>query len=445
MQLAKAAGGRGHESTDKRSRSVRYTDIWWELMQMQMNTSDLESPNETIYSRQAIFGAPAGVRPGLALALSGGGFRASLFHLGALRCLNEHGILSRISTISSVSGGSILAAHIAEKVDPWPEPGNAYPRWEESVSRPFREFTGRNIRTWPILRRYLPPWNVFRSNIQASALAAHYAKLNPKNVSQLPAAPRFIFCATDMIFGVNWVFERERVGDYEAGYGDPGVITIAEAVTASSSFPPVFPPVRIGTRVRLTKTGRLPRGRQRDHYLKHLSLTDGGVYDNMGLEPVWRNHGVVLVSDGGAIFRFQLDKSPLRRLVRYSSILGDQAGRLRRRWLISKFNDGSLHGTFWSISSLVSNYDAGAEGYGTEVTKEFIARIRTDLDAFSELEAKILENHGFFLADVAIRTHVPWLATVTRPLAPPHPELMSDNRAKSALGRSSIRRWIGRF
>ena len=47
----------------------------------------------------APLGAPTEIRPGLALALSGGGFRAALFHLGALRCLNEHGILSRVSTI----------------------------------------------------------------------------------------------------------------------------------------------------------------------------------------------------------------------------------------------------------------------------------------------------------------------------------------------------------
>src|SRR5213593_1149029 len=49
----------------------------------------------------------------IALCLSGGGYRASLFHLGALRRLNELGVLSRVDTIASVSGGSILAAQIA--------------------------------------------------------------------------------------------------------------------------------------------------------------------------------------------------------------------------------------------------------------------------------------------------------------------------------------------
>src|SRR5262249_4821097 len=48
----------------------------------------------------------------IGLALSGGGFRASLYHLGVVRFLRDAGILSRVSHITSVSGGSILAAHL---------------------------------------------------------------------------------------------------------------------------------------------------------------------------------------------------------------------------------------------------------------------------------------------------------------------------------------------
>jgi predicted acylesterase/phospholipase RssA len=46
------------------------------------------------------------------LALSGGGFRASLYHLGVIRFLRDAHILPSISTITSVSGGSIIAAHL---------------------------------------------------------------------------------------------------------------------------------------------------------------------------------------------------------------------------------------------------------------------------------------------------------------------------------------------
>ena len=49
------------------------------------------------------------LEPGIALCLSGGGYRAMLFHLGALWRLNHLGFLPRIARISSVSGGSITA------------------------------------------------------------------------------------------------------------------------------------------------------------------------------------------------------------------------------------------------------------------------------------------------------------------------------------------------
>jgi NTE family protein len=314
-----------------------------------------------------------------------------------------------------------------------------------SVGRPFRRFTRRNLRTWPVLSRYLPPWNLFRSDVQARALVSRYCIINPNKLSELPIYPRFVFCATDMVFGVNWVFERERVGDYEAGYSEPGDLTVADAIAASSSFPPIFQPVPIGGRVQLTKVGAFPRGTQRDRYLKRLSLTDGGVYDNMGLEPVWHSHGVVLVSDGGAVFPFQSNRTPLRRLLRYSGILGNQAGRLRRRWLISRFNEHALYGAYWSISSLVDNYDAGAEGYTRGLVRDVICKIRTDMDAFSSAEAKILENHGFLLADIATRTHLRWLARGEYPSPPPHRTWLSEPRARTALARSSHRKWLGRF
>ncbi|TIV90811.1 MAG: patatin-like phospholipase family protein, partial [Mesorhizobium sp.] len=52
-------------------------------------------------------------RQGLGLCLSGGGYRAMLFHAGALCRLNEAGLLQEIDMVSSVSGGSIAAGLLA--------------------------------------------------------------------------------------------------------------------------------------------------------------------------------------------------------------------------------------------------------------------------------------------------------------------------------------------
>src|SRR5262245_889540 len=54
-------------------------------------------------------------RDGIALALSGGGYRAMLFHVGAIRRLNEARLLPQLKRVSSVSGGSITAGLLGLK------------------------------------------------------------------------------------------------------------------------------------------------------------------------------------------------------------------------------------------------------------------------------------------------------------------------------------------
>src|ERR1700719_2108305 len=60
----------------------------------------------------------------IGLALSGGGFRASLYHLGLVRFLRDAGILPQVTHITSVSGGSIMAAHLVLNWDRYNGSGN---------------------------------------------------------------------------------------------------------------------------------------------------------------------------------------------------------------------------------------------------------------------------------------------------------------------------------
>src|SRR5271165_959354 len=64
-----------------------------------------------------IASSPIGMKMGL--ALSGGGFRASLFHLGVIRRLAAEGRRAELvqGLIASVSGGSITAAHLLKNWD----------------------------------------------------------------------------------------------------------------------------------------------------------------------------------------------------------------------------------------------------------------------------------------------------------------------------------------
>jgi NTE family protein len=362
-----------------------------------------------------------------------------------LRRLNELGVLSRVDTISAVSGGSIIAAHLAQRVKVWPEAGAIIPAWDEVVAAPFRAFARCNLRTPALLRRALPA-NWLRSGTAVDALASHLERsLSGLALLELPARPRYVVSATDMTFGINWVFERTRMGDFQAGYGAPGAAwTLVRAVAASSCFPPVFGPMRLRLAPGDLRGGGYRRP-DRDDLVAGLQLTDGGVYDNMALEPVWKRHRTLLVSDGGALFDYASSSGGARRLLRYSAIVGKQASALRRRWLMAGLSAGPLDGAYWGIST-THQVDAALPTYSNPLIDDVISAIRTDLDAFSDAEIAVLENHGYLAVERAIRRRAAHLIARDTPLAVPWPGWLDDEaRIRDALRGSERRTLLGRW
>ena len=169
--------------------------------------------------------AHAGGRRGIGLCLSGGGFRATLFHQGALRRLNEVGLLARpdFRTVAAVSGGSIAAAALASAYARVGGAGRPLSRevWDREVGEPLRRLTRTDVRTVPFLKRLLP-WNIWKSETTVEALAERYRKaLTDLRLVALPEQPEFLFLATDLAWGVSWLFSRGQMGDYQAGYMPP--------------------------------------------------------------------------------------------------------------------------------------------------------------------------------------------------------------------------------
>ena len=388
-------------------------------------------------------------RRGIGICLSGGGYRAALFHAGALRRLAELGVLSnpKLRTISSVSGGSIAAAFLASAFS-WPlrgEPSKA--EWNCRFARPLHALTRQNIRTGAFVRGLFPRVSSVRE------LAKRYEQAMDVS-SPLSGLPNlFVICATDLAFGVNWEFRANEMGDYQVGYiRPPDNWSIGLSVASSSCFPPVFQPLEVPFNLGEWQNGKAQK-ESRNKWLaamKDLRLTDGGVYDNMGLEPVWKDHASVLVSDAGGIFDFQADKNFIWRVKRYQSIQEQQTRALRKRWLIARFKQGLMDGAYWSTSSARSRYDdSDSFGYAKTLAREVISEIRTDLDKFSEAEAAILENHGYLLADIAVLTHCSSVATAANAsLDPPHPEWMPErlcqDQIEAALRDSHKRKVWGR-
>ncbi len=224
----------------------------------------------------------------IGLALSGGGFRASLYHLGLVRFLRDAGILSQVTHITSVSGGSIFAAHLVMNWERYNGTDDEF----EVVAADFLAFVRMNVRsrivrrfplTMPVrwLRRFLGKSN--RWFTRTGLLEYHYEKYLYGDVSlfELPKTPQLHLLTTNLSEGCLCSFNREGLMTVRRLTGQTfridrvraGLVTVPMAVTASSAFPGFFPPLELtGDEIGV---GSGEFGKQ--------AYTDGGVYDNLGV------------------------------------------------------------------------------------------------------------------------------------------------------------------
>jgi NTE family protein len=407
---------------------------------------------------------------GWCLCLSGGGFRATLFHLGVIQRLNELGILARLSTVTSVSGGSILNGVLATR---WARlklgPDGTFTNLKEEVARPVREFCAKDLRTSLLLGTRLNPlnWRVLIRDwfsVSANFLADSYEPLYRCLLSDLPLpgphVPRFVLCATNTRTGACWHFHggpQARMGDFYAGYCDAGHVKVSEAVAASSAFTPGFSALRLRLPEGFAFSRCDPWGEERIIAAKRAEqqhgpsnepvlLTDGGVYDNLAIEPVWKMYKTLLVSDAGRPFESVsgIDQGLIARLKRAIDISMEQVGAVRKRWLIDDFLGRRRTGAIWTLHTRLEDFALpDVLGYGADA-RQLIHGVRTDLDAFSEGEIGCLENHGYSLTDAALRSRAP--ALCQNPAAPfrwPHEGWSDDVRVPEALSGSASRK-IGR-
>jgi predicted acylesterase/phospholipase RssA len=224
----------------------------------------------------------------IGLALSGGGFRASLYHLGLVRFLRDAGLLPRVTHITSVSGGSILGAHLVLNWDRYNGSAGEF----DAAASEFLAFVQMDVRN-RIIRRFplaypfrAPRWLLGLSNrtlTRTGWLEYHYAKylLGDRSLFQLPERPQLHILATNLSEGCLCSFNRNgllmmrRVAGrtFRIDHIHVGLATVPMAVTASSAFPGFFPPfVLTGAEVG-ADGGEF--GRQ--------AYTDGGVFDNLGV------------------------------------------------------------------------------------------------------------------------------------------------------------------
>ena len=184
--------------------------------------------------------------PGAALALSGGGFRATLFHVGGLWRLNELKMLHELQEITSVSGGSIASAWLGLNWNKLTFDGSGVAsNFQELIVKPIRNFCSQTCDIPAILKGWINP---FRR--PSDYLASYYRKMlfGDTTLQDLPAdRPRFTIYSTNLLTGVSVRMERKRLADYRIGEIKNPRIPLAKAVAASSAFPPLFVPLKLKT------------------------------------------------------------------------------------------------------------------------------------------------------------------------------------------------------
>src|SRR5262245_31509336 len=177
--------------------------------------------------------------PGIGLCLSGGGYRAMLFHLGALWRLNEAAYLTRLDRISSVSGGSITAGMLGLAWGRLDFQNGIARRLVEEVVVPVRRLASKTIDVKAIVLGLLLPRDA------ADRAAAAYRKhlFRDSTLQGLPDNPRFVINAANVQSGALWRFMKPYMRDYKVGEVKSPKVELAVAVAASAAFPPVLSPL----------------------------------------------------------------------------------------------------------------------------------------------------------------------------------------------------------
>jgi NTE family protein len=335
------------------------------------------------------------------LCLSGGGYRAMIYHVGALIRLNELGYLPKLREVASVSGGSITAGMLAVAWKKLRFDNNGLAtNFREEVADPLIRFAAIGVDVKAILLGLLP------GRKAADEIAAAYDRhlFAGATLQDIPDQPRFTFMATNLQTGSGWRFAKAYAADYRVGRIDRPKLSLSCVVAASSAFPPFLSPVRL----RFDPGSVKPMSGadlHRPPFTDMAVLTDGGVYDNLGLERVWKRCRTILVSNAGR--STPEIGSPTGRwtgqLFRALYLVQQQAENSRKRILFGMNNLGQRKVAFWSIDTPLSAYGINDALSLTAQSTQTAATMRTRLNSFTPGEIDLLLQSGYAGADVSLR------------------------------------------
>lgn len=289
----------------------------------------------------------------IGLALSGGGVRAAAFHSGVLQYLAEKNKLESVIHVSSVSGGSLfMGLMLSCNKYQWPTSSGYI---GDVLPKVRRQLTSTSLQRTAISRLIFNPLNwryvLSRANVLTQAIRSQWGIDVP--LSSLSSNPIWSINGTTAETGRRFRFKDGRMGDYELGYADVRDIPLASAMAVSAAFPGGIGPLFIkpsNFQWHKRETWESTDGEiLRKIPFEGLHLYDGGLYDNLGMEPLFdmgkqafkpggsKAINYLIVADAGAALVRSAIPHPLNpmRFKRIADIALDQTRALRVRSFVS--------------------------------------------------------------------------------------------------------------
>ncbi len=426
----------------------------------------------------------------LGLGLSGGGLRASFYHIGVLAQMAEQALLRHVEVISTVSGGSIIGAlyylHVKKILESKPDAeisDQDYVELVKQIEIDFLKATEKNIRmatfssfsaNWKMVNfnysrsdrigELYNDW-LYQNLLQGSGnpIQMQLLKINPPdgpsdfspnqhNTNRSAKVPILVLNTTSLNTGRVWQFTAKSMGeppiDGESSEGekplkDPTAhqidkktirlrratayaditfcqqeFPLGHAVAASACVPALFDPMAISSLYYDPPKQQHDTKKQLKRHEIRPELVDGGVYDNQGVDSLIDNDCTsFIVSDASGQMDMvnQLDTGPLSVLLRVTSVLQDRIrteGLLR---LVGSYGGNNIallslrkglgfRKVHWVNAANTQDPDeiipaTSLQDFGVHpVVQDSLSKMRTDLDAFTEVEACSLMLDAYLMS-----------------------------------------------
>ena len=330
----------------------------------------------------------------------------------------EKNIIDKVSHISSVSGGSLFVGLVFKYSDyQWPSQSkylnHVYPKIYECL-------TNTSVQNSAIYKFFLNPinWRCILSRAQIIAMCIESLWGITETLEHLPQHPVWTINGTAAENGRRFRFKGTKIGDYKTGYADAKNYKLSVALAVSAAFPGGIGPVPL-------KTNKY-QWRKRIHWdanqdqivtpeIKKIHLYDGGVYDNLGIEPLFdigrqviksdkkTDVNFVIVSDAGAPYKEQSMPSQfnLMRLKRVADVAFDQCRALRVRSYVNFLQNNSDAGMYFQIGfnpvEHISKSARAITNYRWLNSNNILAATQypTTLKKMSQHDFENLARHGY--------------------------------------------------